>query len=165
MLKRYPYFKTPPPCLDGTPAPEPLSFAVKRVVRFEEIDMMGILWHGRYPSYLEDARVAFGAHYGIGYTALMEAQIPAPVKQMYVEYITPLKFGQICIITTTLHWSEAARMNYAYTLCNENGVRHADAYTVQLFTTLKGELLLEQPKFYHDFCLKWKAGDYEGNYD
>ena len=25
-------------------------------IRFSEVDMMGVVWHGNYPLYLEDAR-------------------------------------------------------------------------------------------------------------
>ena len=36
-------------------------------VRFSEVDMMNIVWHGSYPLYLEDAREAFGEKYGLSY--------------------------------------------------------------------------------------------------
>ena len=39
--------------------PKPLVAEVKRRVRFEEIDLLGMVWHGRYPSYFEDGRIAF----------------------------------------------------------------------------------------------------------
>ena len=32
-------------------------------VRFSEVDMMKVVWHGAYPLYLEDAREAFGEKY------------------------------------------------------------------------------------------------------
>ena len=36
-------------------APPPLRVDVGRKVRFEEVDSMGIVWHGHYASYFEDA--------------------------------------------------------------------------------------------------------------
>ena len=36
-------------------------------VRFSEVDSMGVVWHGSYAVYFEDAREAFGAKYGLGY--------------------------------------------------------------------------------------------------
>jgi acyl-CoA thioester hydrolase len=45
----------------------PLKMTVKRRVRFEEVDALGIVWHGRYPGYFEDARTALGAAYDVGY--------------------------------------------------------------------------------------------------
>ena len=40
--------------------PAPLEKSVFRTVRFNEIDPMGIMWHGHYASFIEDARVALG---------------------------------------------------------------------------------------------------------
>ena len=38
-----------------------LLSAEKRIeIRFSEVDMMGVVWHGAYAKYLEDAREAFG---------------------------------------------------------------------------------------------------------
>ena len=46
---------------EGTP--KPLETSVARRVRFEEVDPLTIVWHGRYPSYFEDGRAAFGEKY------------------------------------------------------------------------------------------------------
>ena len=59
MIK--PYFRR------GEGQPPPLRAITKRRVRFEEVDPLGIVWHGRYPSYFEDARVELGRKYGIDY--------------------------------------------------------------------------------------------------
>ena len=37
------------------------------LVRFNEADPLGIVWHGHYIRYFEDGREAFGNQYGIGY--------------------------------------------------------------------------------------------------
>ena len=36
-------------------------------IRFSEVDSMGVVWHGSYVKYLEDAREAFGAQHGLSY--------------------------------------------------------------------------------------------------
>ena len=45
----------------------PLTANTKRKVRFEEVDSLGIVWHGRYPSFFEDSRDEFGNKYGLKY--------------------------------------------------------------------------------------------------
>ena len=45
-----------------------LSVEKQFEVRFSEVDMMNVVWHGAYPLYLEDAREAFGEKYGLSYT-------------------------------------------------------------------------------------------------
>ncbi len=157
-MKRYPYFKTPGPCLDGAPPPAPLGYSVERTVRFEEVDPLTIMWHGRYPSYFEDARVAFGNAFGVGYAHMRKAGVAAPIKNMFIDYASPLVFEETYTITAWLHWSEAAKINFAYTITNKTGQIMTTGYTVQLFVTLQGELCMEQPPFFAAFCEQWKAG-------
>lgn len=154
---RYPFFRTSP-CLDGTLAPEPLEFGVKRIVRFDEVDSLAIVWHGHYASYFEDARVALGERLGIGYSTLRREQVPAPVKQLFVNYHRPLAFAECCQIIARLHWSEAARMNISYTILSAAGERVATGFSVQMFTRKTGEYLTRQPDFYAAFCRRWKQG-------
>jgi acyl-CoA thioester hydrolase len=95
-------------------APAPLCLTVKRQVRFEEVDSMGIVWHGCYPSYFEDGRVALGRRYGISYSDFIREQVPVPVRQLQIDYHRPLRFEEEFEIKTTLHWSDAARINFEY---------------------------------------------------
>ena len=45
-------------------------------IRFSEIDSMGVVWHGSYTLYFEDAREAFGQKYGLGYMTFFESYPP-----------------------------------------------------------------------------------------
>ncbi len=152
------YFKPPRPSAYGSPAPEPLNLTVSRVARFDEVDALGIVWHGRYASYFEDARVAFGRHYGIGYQTMHAAGVVAPIKRMTIDYEAPLLFEQECRITASLFWNEAARLDFEYAIHDLNGKRLTLGCTVQLFLTLAGDLCYAKPPFYEDFCQKWRAG-------
>ena len=154
MLKRYPYF----PHLPG--APSPIAHTVERVCRFEEVDLLGIMWHGRYASYLEDARIAFGNHHGIGYMTCRDNGVAVPIKRLHMDYAAPLRFGMLCRITASLHWDEAARLNMAYIIRDEGSEILTTAWTVQLFLTLGGDLLLARPDFYEDFCRDWQTGKF-----
>ncbi|MCH5716298.1 acyl-CoA thioesterase [Niabella hibiscisoli] len=44
-----------------------LSHTIEVLIRFNEADPLGIVWHGHYVRYFEDGREAFGEQYGIGY--------------------------------------------------------------------------------------------------
>lgn len=76
--------------------------------RFEEIDLLGVVWHGRYASYFEDARFALGEKYGIGYETVRAYGFVTPVKLFHVDYVRPLLFNQKCVITAAMHrWLRA----------------------------------------------------------
>lgn len=137
-------------------APEPLRCVIQRQVRFEEVDPLGIVWHGRYPSYFEDGRVNLGHRYGIGYMDMKRHNIAAPIKQMHMDYIQPLSFGDTAHIETLLHYNEAARLNYEFIIRNCAGDITTTGYTVQLFVDIDQELLMTPPDFYADLLKRWK---------
>ena len=149
---RKPYFKTAPG------APQPLSCTVERVVRFEEVDPLAIVWHGRYPSFFEDARVQLGEKFGIGYMDFYNQGILAPIKQMHVDYVKPLKFRERFTIEALLHWTEAARLNHEFILRNSAGEITTTGYTVQLFMDEQHNMLMLPPAFFENFCRRWKEG-------
>ena len=148
---RKPYFQPVPG------SPPPLRMIVKRRVRFEEVDSMGIVWHGRYSGYFEDGRVALGHKYGISYSDFINHRNPVPIRQINIEYIEPLFFEDDIEIEAILHWSEAARINFEY-IIRKNGNIVCIGYTVQLMLDENLELLLAAPPFYLDFMEKWKKG-------
>ena len=138
--------------------PKPLVVTVERRVRFEEIDLLGMVWHGRYPSYFEDGRIAFGDRYGLAYQTFILHKTMAPVVQMHFDYKTPLRFDETFRICTRLHWSEAARLNFSYTLEKDETTVVATGYTVQLLTEPDGTVLLVVPEWMRDFREKWLSG-------
>lgn len=148
-----PYFRPRPG------QPEALREKVSRVVRFEEVDPLGIVWHGRYPSFFEDARVALGDRFGIGYLDFYNVGIVTPIKKMHVDYHLPLSYGDPFTIEAILHWSEAARINFEFILRNEAGEVTTTGYTVQMMMDEEKNYLLAQPDFYREFCERWKAGE------
>lgn len=150
---RKPYFRS----CEG--APPPLHASVQRVVRFEEVDPLGIVWHGRYPSYLEDGRVALGGKYGLGYMDFYRQGVMAPIKQMHMDYQLPLQFAEEFTIEVLLHWSDATRLNHEFVLRNSVGQVVTTGYTVQLLTDPQQRVLLVPPPFYEEFRQRWRSGE------
>ncbi len=141
--------------------PAPLIASCERRVRFEEVDSVNMVWHGRFPSYLEDGRIAFGDEYGLTYQSFMKNLTVAPIVQMHIDYKIPLRFDEIATIETTLHWTEAARINFSYLIKIQNGI-NATAYTVQLLTEIDGTILLASPDWLIEFNKKWRDGALQG---
>lgn len=150
---RKPYFKT------TAGAPPPLRHRVERVVRFEEVDPLGIVWHGRYPSYFEDARVALGERYGIGYLDFHQQGIVAPIRKLHVDYHRPLRFSEPLTIEGVLHWAEAARLNHEFIIRNANGEVTTSGYSVQMLMDTEERLLLVVPPFFEAFRGRWQRGE------
>jgi len=147
-----PYFRA------GTGVPAPLRIEVSRQVRFEEVDPLGIVWHGRYASYFEDARVALCDRYGIGYMDFFGHGITAPIRKLHVDYFRPLRFRELFTIEGVLHWTEATRMNIEFILRNEARVVTTTGYSVQLMLDADMNFLLAPPPFYREFIDRWRGG-------
>jgi len=140
-------------------APPPLRVTVERQVRFEEVDPLNIVWHGRYPSYFEDARVAFGEKFGIGYLDCYERGILTPIKKMHLDYQRPLRFPERFTIEGILHWSEAARLNFEFIVRNRADEVTTSGYTVQMMLDRDQEIMLIPPPFVREFLQRWRKGE------
>ena len=147
-----PYFNTE----EGAPAP--LRAAVSGRVRFEEVDPLGIVWHGRYASYFEDARVALTDRYGIGYLDLYEKEVVAPIRKLHVDYFRSLRFRETFTVEAVLRWTEAPCLNMEFTIQNEAREVTTTGYTVQLMLDADRNLLLLPPPFYRAFLDRWRRG-------
>ncbi len=140
--------------------PQPLVAKVSRRVRFEEVDMLHIVWHGHYVSFLDDGREAFGDRYGLSYSALKEAQVAAPIVQLKLDYHAPLKYGETMEIETIAHWTDSLRLNFEYRITGPEERLVLRGSTVQLFMEPTGTMLLTEPEIIRDFRQSWKNGEF-----
>lgn len=137
----------------------PLRVSVERTVRFEETDQLGIVWHGRYASYFEDARTAFGEKYNLSYPELYKRGVIIPLKQIHFDFVRPLRFREHFVVEATLHWSDAARINFSYVITDTSGQVVTAGYTVQLMADAEFNLLFVPPPYLADFRERWRKGE------
>lgn len=127
-------------------------------IRFSEIDVMRVVWHGAYAKYFEDAREAFGVQYGLSYELYLENNHYAPIVDLTFQYKKPLRYGMTPVMTITYRPTEAAKIIFDYEIRDsEHGEIMATGRSVQVFTTLNYELVLLPPAFYEQWkerCLK-----------
>src|SRR5262245_19486006 len=88
------------------------------LVRFNEADPLGIVWHGHYVRYFEDGREAFGNKYGIGYLDFYHRNIIIPIVHIDCSYKRSLRYGDKVVVETTFLPTEAAKLHFEYKLYN-----------------------------------------------
>jgi acyl-CoA thioester hydrolase len=134
-----------------------LTDICNRQVRFSEIDSMKCVWHGSYITYLEDGRESFGRRYpGIGYADMQEIGIYAPVYDVHLRYLCPLKLNDVVRIETTYVYRPGARLDYTYKLFRESdGQLCVEAATTQLFIDTDGKLMVDTPGFFAQWQEKY----------
>ena len=129
-----------------------LSVEKQFEIRFSEVDMMNVVWHGSYPLYLEDAREAFGAEYGLSYHLYIKENVFVPIVEMKINYKRPLTYGMKPVIRITYRPTEAAKVIFDYEISDQQtGAVCLTARTVQVFMDRNYNLLWESPEFYDDW--------------
>lgn len=121
-------------------------------IRFNEVDMMGVVWHGAYVTFLEDAREAFGAKYGLSYTKYIVENTFAPIVELKINYKKPLRYGMKPLVRITYRPTEAAKIIFDYEILNpEDDSVMLTATSVQVFMDRNYNLLWKSPDFYEDW--------------
>jgi acyl-CoA thioester hydrolase len=127
-------------------------------VRFNEVDVLQIVWHGHYANYFEEGRRAFGRRYGVDYTVFLQHQVAVPVIQLRIDYFRPALLSDMLEITARLFRSETARLNFEYEIRRSpDQALLASGSTIQVFTTPKGDLLLTWPDFMLERLESWRT--------
>ena len=129
-----------------------LSVEKQFEVRFSEVDMMNVVWHGSYPLYLEDAREAFGEVYRLSYHRYIDDNIFAPIVDMSINYKRPLRYGMKPTIKITYRPTDSAKIIFDYEIFDpETGDKFITATTTQVFMDRNYNLMWYSPDFYTEW--------------
>ena len=124
-------------------------------IRFNEVDSLGIVWHGHYIAYFEEGRESFGKTFGISYLDVKKNGYAVPIVKTSTEHKLPLKYGDVAIIKTTFKNTRAAKMMFSYVIKNEQNDIVCTGETTQVFTSINdGNMALSNPEFYRNWKQK-----------
>ncbi|HNU86742.1 MAG TPA: acyl-CoA thioesterase [Ferruginibacter sp.] len=137
-----------------------LSCKKEILVRFNEADPLGIVWHGHYIRYFEDGREAFGETHGLKYLDVYQQGFVIPVVNVQCDFKKSLRYGDRVIVETIYVPCEAAKMKFTYRLFNAaTGHLVATGSSVQVFLSKDDSLLqLSNPPFFEDWKKKHDLG-------
>lgn len=116
-------------------------------VPFHDVDAMGVVWHGNYYRYLEQARCELLRQIGYGYREMEASGYAWPVIDTRLKFIAPLRFDQlirVCVSVT--EYENCLRLDYQI-LDAESGVRASKGYTIQVAVAMpSGEMQWVSPQ-------------------
>ena len=126
-------------------------------VRFNEADPLGIVWHGHYVRYFEDAREDFGKTYGVSYLDFYRNSLAVPIVAIHCEYKKPLRYGDTIIVESSYVNSQAAKLNFRYKIFDaQHKTQIATGSSSQVFVDAKTfELQLTIPHFFEAWRKKY----------
>ena len=143
-------------------APPPISFMVKRRASFSEVDVMGIVWYGRYPIYFEEASGELARRCGLSFQDFYQANLRVPIAQFHIDYHQPLHLDEEFTVRAICPWCEGAKLLTEYEIKKPDGVLVATGYTVQMFIdNLTQEVYIVTPKLLENVRQRWLRGEFK----
>ena len=131
---------------------QPLISLLEHKIKFNEVDALGIVWHGHYIRFFEDGREAFGELHGLAYMDIYRKGFVAPVVNIHCDYKKPLEYGDIAIIETKFIDSPAAKIIFEYKITTAGKGLIAEGKSVQVFLdNANRQLQLTAPEFFTDW--------------
>ena len=128
-------------------------------IRFSEVDSMGVVWHGHYAMYFEDAREEFGKKYHLEYLFMYDQGFFEPLVELTFKYKKPLIYGIKPEITITYLPTEAAKIVFDYEIRDTaTGEVYVTGHSVQVFMDKTNyQMVLYSPDFYEEWKKKWEV--------
>jgi len=102
-------------------------------VYFEDTDLMGIIYHGRYLYFFERSRTEMLRDHGISLTTLATYDTYFAIRDAHVRYLSPGRFDDLLTIKTSIEAMKGCVILLKQTMNNQTGTLLAEA-TIQLVT-------------------------------
>jgi acyl-CoA thioester hydrolase len=126
-------------------------------IRFEEVDSMNIVWHGRYLSFFDDARRAFGRQYGVDYPAFIDSEVAAPVVDCRMRFLASARLDDVLDVEARLYKTDSAKLAFKYEVRRSGtGEVLVVGFSIQVFSGPGGSLLLAWPPMMVERLDAWR---------
>ena len=128
-------------------------------IRFCEVDSMGVVWHGNYAKYFEDAREEFGRKYDLEYLMMYDEGFFEPIVELTFKYKRPLIYGTKSEVYVVYRPCEAAKILFDYEIRDpETKEVYVTGHSVQVFMDKNThQLVLNNPEFYENWKKRWEV--------
>lgn len=109
-----------------------IQATVEALVAFHDVDVAGVVWHGHYLKYLENARWALMQRIDFGLEAMMASGFAWPIVEAHVKYVRAARFGdRLAVQASLVEWQSRLAVHYLVTDA-ATAERVARARTVQV---------------------------------
>ncbi|MGB5959873.1 MAG: thioesterase family protein [Coleofasciculaceae cyanobacterium] len=119
-------------------------------------DYAGIVWHGTYIAWMEEARVECLRSIGVDFADLVALGCDLPVVELSIRYHRPIRMGMSAVVKTRMAEMEGVRINWDYQIQALDG---QELYLTGLVTLVavdreKGKILRQLPTAVRDALVK-----------
>ena len=99
----------------------PLEYVATIRVPYYDTDQRGVVWHGNYIKYFEDAREEMFRSLGFPYGEIEKQGIIMPVVDVSVRYHRPARYDDILAVKVSVAEPPRAKIKIDYEIRNGNG--------------------------------------------
>jgi acyl-CoA thioester hydrolase len=133
-----------------------LTSRVEHTVSFNEVDMMGVVWHGHYLRFFEMAREAFARDHGIDVKELVSSGLRTPIVKADIKYKAPAHYGETLVIEARHTIEKEPKFVLKFRVIEKESRRLlTTGHTTQIFTNPEGEVYYFPPPLLEAFWKKW----------
>jgi acyl-CoA thioester hydrolase len=114
---------------------------------------MGVVWHGNYMKFFEDAREHFGELFKLEYLEIHKIGFFVPITETSIKHLGPIYYGDKIEISIKFICNKAAKIKFEYVLKNIGTQKIvAKGTTTQVFVDAETrDLVLYKPPFFHEW--------------
>ncbi|KGG13038.1 MULTISPECIES: acyl-CoA thioesterase [Prochlorococcus] len=127
----------------------------------QHTDHAGVMWHGSYLNWLEEARIKALAQTGLSYSDLSKEGFELPVIELKIKYISSLHHGDEVIMESSVLGKTGLRVPWETNFLKNGNIISAKAYVELVITRLdkKGTRLVRKyPSFLSAAIRKLQEG-------
>ena len=116
-----------------------LTAEITLTTSFQDADPMGVIYHGNYFRFFEEARRVLMLKVDYDYRAMIDSGYIWPVIDSYVEYVRSIPYNhEIRIVAQLSDWENYMRVDYVI-YDAQTGKRMTKGYTRQVAVDMKTE--------------------------
>ena len=98
------------------------KFSIQIKVRYCETDQMGLVHHGSYVNYFEEARISWISNLGFSYSEMEKSGIILPVSKLNINYLRPAYFENDLVVNVELAELPTSRLIFNYSITNKGEI-------------------------------------------
>ena len=117
----------------------------KVCVRFNEIDVYRVAWHGHYVDWMEVGRNNLAGRFDLDPFQLLAGGYLVPVVALELKFLRPARFNDELTICTSLRRSEAANFEFDTGIIGPDGLKCATGLITLALTDRDGVLQFRLP--------------------
>jgi len=132
---------------------------IRKEVMPQHTDHAGVLWHGYYLNWLEEARIDALVKVGIKYIDLIKDGYEMPVVSIEIKYKSPILHGEEILIESEFVINESPRIKINSNFIGRNNIiTTSSSIDLVLINKENFSIVRKKPKFFLEALNKLKNG-------